>query len=367
MIKLWNCLVKSSILRARHHKALLLLLGVGALLVAVLTFVVTSGQLFVSCSQKSDAELESQRLKVLEKALDRIPHFAAPNNLPVIPENLLNRLDKLEKETKALSQAQSGVEPKIWAKLGLVAVGVADFAKAEADFELALEGAKKRANILEQAENLSMLGMVSMMRGQPEKAKDLFEKSLTLSSQLCDYHLLNVNYGNIGLLNAIQFNYDVAMGYSQISLKYARQSQDSGDLATSLINLGDLYRRTGRRKEAVHNFREAMNIGESMEDPKIIASAYRHIGLTLKDSGDIKNALDNLQKALELDRQIGDKVEEAGDLANIGIAYRRAKDKSSAQEYLVNAWNILDKYDIKYYYRDVIMIHLQQLRDGESD
>jgi Flp pilus assembly protein TadD len=68
-----------------------------------------------------------------------------------------------------------------------------------------------------------------------------------------------------------------------------------GQLAGPYVNLGIIYRRTGRGREAEQAFRRAIALSPGRAD------AYNHLGIVLRENGRFREAREAYESALRID------------------------------------------------------------------
>ncbi|MFQ5993812.1 MAG: tetratricopeptide repeat protein [Acidiferrobacterales bacterium] len=86
-------------------------------------------------------------------------------------------------------------------------------------------------------------------------------------------------------------------------------TQTYDDLAGPHVNLGIIYHRNGRNREAEQTFRKAIEINPNRPD------SHNHLGIVLRERGRFQEAHDAYLRALELDRSY------AYAHLNLGILY----------------------------------------------
>lgn len=98
------------------------------------------------------------------------------------------------------------------------------------------------------------------------------------------------------------------------SYEQAVSCEPGEHLATSFLNLGTCYWRSGDVLHAIYYLREALKVhheveGKSLEEAATPASVHHQLGLCYALSGDFDLAMDSLRKALKIRERFADKIE----------------------------------------------------------
>jgi tetratricopeptide (TPR) repeat protein len=121
----------------------------------------------------------------------------------------------------------------------------------------------------------------------------------------------------------------------QEALELYRRAGDSRGEATTLHNIGGVYRSLGETQKALDKYDEALPIRRAIGDRQGEAGLLDNIGGVYRSLGEAQKALDKYNEALPIVRAIGDRQWEAGVLDNIGAVYRSLGETQKA----------LDKYN----------------------
>jgi len=163
-----------------------------------------------------------------------------------------------------------------------------------------------------------------------EKLKMKYSKTVTN----CFKRSLAGTLNNIGYFaNHNEGNVSKALEYYQKSLKVKEEIGDKGIIASSLNNIGAIYRSQGDIPKALECFHESLKIQEELGDEKGMASSLINIGYVYNHQGDISKALEYYYKSLKIQEKLGDKNGLAYSLNNIGTIYETQNDVSKALEY----------------------------------
>jgi len=104
--------------------------------------------------------------------------------------------------------------------------------------------------------------------------------------------------------------------------------------ATTLNNLGEVYRVTGQPKRALELYRDALSICREVKDRAGEATTLNNMALVHDTTGQPEQALELYQEALPIWRKVGDRAGEMTTLNNIGYIYFRRGEPERTVEML---------------------------------
>ena len=123
-----------------------------------------------------------------------------------------------------------------------------------------------------------------------------------------------------------------ARSYYQQTLDLALQLENTGSIATSLLNLGTVAYAQGELAEAELFFRQSLSIMESMGDPNGVAIAAANLGRLASYHGDHDAAKSLLERALSVAEGVGDTRMIATILDGLGsVAVRQGDARVAAR------------------------------------
>jgi serine phosphatase RsbU (regulator of sigma subunit) len=129
-------------------------------------------------------------------------------------------------------------------------------------------------------------------------------------------------HARLAYVNKIALNFKSAILNSHISLKYARQLNDSDYLATNYTLLGNMYKTNMLLDSALDYHLKALAIREIKKDQGQLANTYNNLGLVYKNKNELKKALDYLRKSMDIKLKIKDKTLSAS-YNNMSIVFRK--------------------------------------------
>lgn len=236
--------------------------------------------------------------------------------------------------------------------------------EAEADYQRCMELRQKlwkATGSFDDAESLAesrvCLGVLQMTAQKPEAALSQFERCLELRQRIYgqsgDKRLLAYAHSNMGqALEALGRPAEAELHYID-ALKIYRRAAEEGqsasaasNLASGLMDLGDLYKNAGYPDRAEPFYLEALPLYERLAEEsgalklrKKLALAYERMGLLLMEKNDWDGSARYLEEELALRRQIREASEApsvmkelSAVLMNLGIihSYRNSPDRARA-------------------------------------
>ncbi|MGF1675271.1 MAG: tetratricopeptide repeat protein, partial [Rivularia sp. (in: cyanobacteria)] len=113
-----------------------------------------------------------------------------------------------------------------------------------------------------------------------------------------------------------------------------RKLKDKKLQATTLNNIGLVYRDLGEKQKALEFINQALPLFGAVGDRVGEATTLNNIGAVYRDLGENQKAFEFYNQALPLLRAVGDKGREAITLNNIGEVYRDLGEKQKALEFI---------------------------------
>ncbi|MEW5909522.1 MAG: CHAT domain-containing tetratricopeptide repeat protein, partial [Thermodesulfobacteriota bacterium] len=198
-----------------------------------------------------------------------------------------------------------------------------DFIQAEKSYEEALRQIGPEAEnpqlyakiVIEQANN-------AWFQARYQDAFTLQRIALRIAREKSLPLMEVVSLNTAGLLWWALGDHQKALAELKDALIRAEQSNIRKDeIASTLNNIGFIYREMGRYPDALQAFDHALLIDERLKSKWALAYDYRHKGVTLMKMGDFSQALSLLTRAYETAEAIGNRVNEARSQLDLGDCY----------------------------------------------
>ncbi len=167
---------------------------------------------------------------------------------------------------------------------------------------------------------------------QHDFAKDLVEKSPKQQRFFLDYMAKALN--TQGASHYVRGDYEKAKSYYERSLKIRQDIDDQIGVASTRKNIGIIYSEHGDYAAAVKQFNQCLDVYVSLGDKRGIASSYNDLGVAYKSQGLYSISIDYYIRCLKTWDEVGEKKWMAGTLNNIGNLYLAQDDHSNAEAYM---------------------------------
>lgn len=154
--------------------------------------------------------------------------------------------------------------------------------------------------------------------------KNLSDFGLTKKEREYFYRIKGITSNNLGLALYYKGDFLKALEYLQNAQVISEDLKDTVRLASSINNIGMIYKQTGQFEKALNNYRRSMELDG--KDPASKATYLNNIGLCYSDMGDTASALDNYRESIYYAEQVGDSLGMANTLCNIALIYFYKKD-----------------------------------------
>ena len=178
-----------------------------------------------------------------------------------------------------------------------------------------------------------LMGISNYLKSDYTKALDYYQRSLKIQEEIGDKKASASTINNIGIIYKQQGDYPKALEYYQRSLKINEEIGDKKGSALTINNIGIIYKQQGDFPKALEYYQRSLKINEEIGDKKGIAYAIGNIGFVCKIQGNYPKALEYCKKALTISQEIGDKKASASNIHNIGLIYHDQGDFPKALEY----------------------------------
>ena len=199
------------------------------------------------------------------------------------PEALKDQLLalKIEEQTgfkKGLSGAYNNVGTTYWI--------LGNYPEALRNYSLALDISKQIQDKRNMSAMYNNMAAIYMMQSKYSEAMENNLAALKLTQEMGDKRGIATSYGNIGLLyvefakgeknaDSVKSKYDKALQYQLLSLKIKQEIGSKGGIASSNINLCELYIILNRIPDAKKCADEALLLSKLINDKDRIRGSYK--------------------------------------------------------------------------------------------
>ncbi len=231
---------------------------------------------------------------------------------------------------------------------------------AKAYFEIAVFQLEIREN-KNQADSLfdiSTMRFREILQDEPESNVKQIELSIAKSL-----------YYKARIARSLQ-NQDIALCYTDTSLKIYTQSKDSSAIISVNILRGNIYLDLSAYDKALKCFFISLELAEKMKDNNYIARNLNNIGYVYFWMKDYDKALAFWEKSLEISKILKSDMMVGKIILNIGNIYNQNKKYDTALNYYEDALEILlklkDKNGIILSYNNIGNVYINQKRYTEA-
>ncbi|MCW3070714.1 MAG: hypothetical protein JWO44_604 [Bacteroidetes bacterium] len=222
-----------------------------------------------------------------------------------------------------------------------------------------------------KAKSISNRGIVSSCQGNPNKALELFNKSLDIFTETNDLNNISKMQGNIGNVLKDQGSYAKALESYFKALKLSEGLSNKRATAIHLANIGNVYKAQLDYPKSLVYYFKALALAEELKDSRGIAADLSNIGIVYKSQGDYEKALVYYFKALKMAESLDYKLLIANTLGNIGNVYSVQKKYNEALDYLRKGLKIDeelgDKAGIARLSGNIATIYTEQKKYAEAE
>ncbi len=200
-------------------------------------------------------------------------------------------------------------------------------------FDLFLARARLAESVFDPmllADALSGAGTLAYDQGELEHAAALVAESLEICLRIGYIDGAGASANNLALIAEAQGDYTRARILHEQNFARARQREDKGAMANSLVNLASVAAQQGMRSEAVSHYEASLTLYRHIGDVDSGAEALNGLAeLALHDDDD-ERAWQLADESLISWRALGNTPQIAFALAQLGELYRRAGDLDGA-------------------------------------
>ena len=176
-----------------------------------------------------------------------------------------------------------------------------------------------------------------------KEAEICVKKALNMAVKLKFNFGIAKSYKILGAIYDINGDYDKALEFNDLAMKYYEEIANKDGIAAILCNNGIIYREKGDFDKALENYLKALKIDEQEKNKNGIASDYSNIGNIYFDQKLYDKAQEYDLKAVEIYEENGNQSSLAIAYGNIGNIYHEKNNLDTALGYYLRALKISEK------------------------
>jgi tetratricopeptide (TPR) repeat protein len=206
--------------------------------------------------------------------------------------------------------------------------GDIDRAVAAAEEGLSLSAG---AEIIDATPFLRTLGSAAYVRGDHERAAQLYDESLALSREATDERGVASSLLQLGNVLSDRGDHEKAKRFYEEALTLSRKLDDKALLASSLISAGAEFLLQGDHERGAMLNQEAERLLRERGNRGSLQYALDNLGWAALMRGDQQQAKSLHEESLELSRELGDKLVAAESLEGLACSAARGEQERVAR------------------------------------
>ncbi|MBN2350136.1 MAG: tetratricopeptide repeat-containing sensor histidine kinase [Bacteroidales bacterium] len=225
--------------------------------------------------------------------------------------------------------------------------------------KIRLDFSQKTYDLAEKLDNNEYRGTSLLLLGQAYAAIGDYSKALESLLNSAKYYQLEgmedrtgLAYSAIGNLYADQKNYSTASEYYKKTIKIQRKNEDTLQYATTLCNLGDMYRQMTEFDSALFYFNESLGQCRLIDYQTGIAYNLGNIALVMGARGKHTEAVEYMDKASRILEQHNDRYPIIFFILYLSDIFHEQGDIDNAILYAQKGLNIAEEEKLQLQIRD---------------
>ncbi|MCB0497288.1 MAG: tetratricopeptide repeat-containing sensor histidine kinase [Cyclobacteriaceae bacterium] len=232
--------------------------------------------------------------------------------------------------------------------------------------QIAYDLAIKTNDLNWKSKSLLNIGQALKSKGDLEKSLNIFFKYLEDAKKEGQDRRIALAYSSIGSVYRVQENFSNALTYYNLAIGKLRELADSTNLATSLMNTGELYRINHILDTALLYFDESGKIFDLKNFALGKAYNLGNVGLVYAEQGKDKLAEEYINDATKILEGLGDQYPIAVYNTYMADIYKDNEDLPKAIMYAYRSYQIAKKDGLKEQIRDA-SLKLSELYEIAKD
>jgi tetratricopeptide (TPR) repeat protein len=218
-----------------------------------------------------------------------------------------------------------------------------EFNKAQEHLEYALIYLKDDEDLLSHAMILTNLGIINAIQGDYEKAVWNCKKSAEKFEKLNDTRRLSRVYHNIGMLYTKLEDYDAALDEFNKCITISLDNDYLSNCAVAYIGKAFIYTKWKNFALADAYTNKAMEIAYKINDTLSIADIYKIKGMIQNDLENFQLSEELFENSIRLNKDMDNKYNEAETSTEIGKLLKKSERKEEAEKFILSAENYFKK------------------------
>ncbi len=205
------------------------------------------------------------------------------------------------------------------------------------DLDKALLIWEKYNQLNKQIDLLVCMGQIYFFLGETDKAKDSFNKGLSISLLLSNIQEQAILLNNLATAHYKSGEMDKAVEFYQQALKITNDKKSKLSILSNIAAINSLL---GNKQEALEGFNSSLIVAKELFDEPKEANITMNIAITYSYIGEYKKTLDYCEKALVLATKIGDLGIQQTCSNVMALSFAGLGDYEKAFEFYEKAFNL---------------------------
>lgn len=172
----------------------------------------------------------------------------------------------------------------------------------------------------------ALVGSIFLQKGENDKAREIFIKSLNISREINDHYGTISRLLGLGSLEYRISNYEESIKYLTEAKEKAIKYKMTTNIPICHNRLSNVYSMQGRLNEAKIELEIALKIYLDSNNFRSASTIYNGLGMIFSDQGIFEKAEENFLKAIELSEKFELKYKLEYIYNNLGLLYRNNGD-----------------------------------------
>jgi predicted ATPase/class 3 adenylate cyclase/Tfp pilus assembly protein PilF len=215
-------------------------------------------------------------------------------------------LNWIELALETNPNGQAALRANVLRGAGYLARQQGDYVRAKALHERSLAIFREINDTLGVARELSTLGEILWIKGDPKVAVEFNQESLALHYEMGNKEGVASSLEHLGIVARDHGDYSQARDLLDESLKIQREIGDALNIASCLNNLALVDYLLCHYQQAITLFDEALSLYRQLNERWGLSETLINLGNVAKDQGDFKRAIALYNQSLTMKQELGD-------------------------------------------------------------
>jgi tetratricopeptide (TPR) repeat protein len=184
-----------------------------------------------------------------------------------------------------------------------------------------------------RSEAYNAIGVIHYRRGEYVEATKAHLQALTIREMIGDRTGMASSHINLGNIYSDQLNNKAAIDNYLMAAKILENTNDINRLTFVYLNIGAVFLSEDKFDEALPYCEKARAGAVKAKNQTSEAQALNNLGVVREGQQRYDDALAAYKASFEISKSLGDKVEMTDNMINIGNMYRRKNDVASAMDW----------------------------------